>query len=161
MVGLDTNVILRYLLQDDPKQTTLANHIVDQVLSDRNPGFISLVTVLETVWVLRSLLKQTPTQIATHLEHLLAADSLEVQNGQQVFEAAFALKRSTGEFENALIGALNAWAGCPHTLTFDDYEDLLAATQSAYNAAQGVFAPIVEGVKDACESEPDCGIPPL
>ena len=107
------------LLQDDPKQTTLANHIVDQVLSDRNPGFISLVTVLEMVWVLRSLLKQTPTEIATHLEHLLAAESLEVQNGQQVFEAAFALKRGTGEFEDALVGALNAWAGCSHTLTFD------------------------------------------
>ena len=119
MIGLDTNVILRYLLQDDPKQTTLANHIVDQVLSDRNPGFISLVTVLEMVWVLRSLLKQTPTEIATHLEHLLAAESLEVQNGQQVFEAAFALKRGTGEFEDALVGALNAWAGCSHTLTFD------------------------------------------
>ena len=119
MVGLDTNVILRYLLQDDPKQTTLANHIVDHVLSDRNPGFISLVTVLETVWVLRSLLKQTPAEIAIHLEQLLAADSLEVQNEQQVFEAAFALKRGTGEFEDALIGALNAWVGCPHTLTFD------------------------------------------
>jgi predicted nucleic-acid-binding protein len=119
MVGLDTNVILRYLLQDDSKQTTRANHIVDQVLSDRNPGFISLVTVLEMVWVLRSLLKQTPIEIATHLEHLLAADSLEVQNGQQVFEAAFVLKRGTGEFEDALIAALNAWAGCPHTLTFD------------------------------------------
>ncbi len=119
MVGLDTNVILRYLLQDDPTQTTLANHIVDQLLSDRNPGFISLVTVLEMVWVLRSLLKQTPIEIATHLENLLAAGSFEVQNGQQVFEAAFALKRGTGEFEDALIGALNAWAGCPHTLTFD------------------------------------------
>ena len=119
MVGLDTNLILRYLLQDDPKQTTLANHIVDQLLSDRNPGFISLVTILEMVWVLRSLLKQTPTEIATHLEHLLAAESLEVQNGQQVFEAAFALKRGTGEFEDALGGALNAWAGCSHTLTFD------------------------------------------
>jgi predicted nucleic-acid-binding protein len=110
---------LRYLLQDDPKQTTLANHIVEQVLSERNPGFISLVTVLEMVSVLRSLLKQTPTEIATHLEYLLAADSLEVQNGQQVFEAAFALKRGTGEFEDALVGALNAWAACPHTLTFD------------------------------------------
>lgn len=119
MVGLDTNVILRYLLQDDPTQTTLANHIVDQLLSDRNPGFISLVTVLEMVRVLRSLLKQTPIEIATHLENLLAAGSFEVQNGQQVFEAAFALKRGTGEFEDALIGALNAWAGCPHTLTFD------------------------------------------
>jgi predicted nucleic-acid-binding protein len=119
MVGLDTNVILRYLLQDDPKQATLANRVVDQVLSDRNPGFISLVSVLEIVWVLRSLLKQTPAEIAIHLEQLLAADSLEVQNEQQVFEASFALKRGTGEFEDALIGALNAWAGCPHTLTFD------------------------------------------
>ena len=119
MVGLDTNVILRYMLQDDPKQTPLANHIVDEVLSGQNPGLVSLVTVLEIVWVLRSLLKQTPTEIATHLEHLLAADSLEVQNGQQVFEAAFALKRGVGEFEDALMGALNAWAGCPHTLTFD------------------------------------------
>jgi predicted nucleic-acid-binding protein len=119
MVGLDTNVILRYLLQDDPKQATLANRVVDQVLSDRNPGFISLVSVLEIVWVLRSLLKQTPAEIAIHLEQLLAADSLEVQNEQQVFEASFALKRGTGEFEDALIGALNAWAGCTHTLTFD------------------------------------------
>jgi predicted nucleic-acid-binding protein len=119
MVGLDTNVILRYLLQDDPKQTPLANHIVDQVLSQENPGFITLVTVLEIVWVLRSLLKQTRTEIATHLENLLAADTIEVQNEQQVFEAVFALRRGTGEFEDALIGALNAWAGCPHTLTFD------------------------------------------
>jgi predicted nucleic-acid-binding protein len=69
--------------------------------------------------VLRSLLQQTPTEIAAHLEHLLAADCLEIQNEQQVFEAAFALKRGAGEFEDALIGALNAWAGCPHTLTFD------------------------------------------
>lgn len=119
MVGLDTNVILRYLLQDDPKQTPLANHVVDQVLSRLNPGFITLVTVLEIVWVLRSLLKQTRTEIATHLENLLAADTLEVQNEQQVFEAVFALKRGTGEFEDALIGALNAWAGCKYTLTFD------------------------------------------
>ncbi len=119
MTGLDTNVILRYLLQDDPRQTSLANHIIDRQLSPENRGFISLVTVLEIVWVLRSLLKQSPNEISAHIEHLLAADRLEVQNEQQVFEAAFALKRGTGEFEDALIGSLNAWAGCPGTLTFD------------------------------------------
>lgn len=119
MIGLDTNVILRYLLQDDPKQTRQANQIIDRRLTEGNPGFISLVTVLEIVWVLRSLLKQNSSQIAAHIEHLLAADSLEVQNEQQVFEAVFALKRGTGEFEDALIGALGAWAGCSSTLTFD------------------------------------------
>ncbi len=119
MIGLDTNVILRYLLQDDPKQARQANQIFDRQLSEQTPGFISLATMLEIVWVLRSLLKQNPFQIASHLENLLVADSLEVQNEQQVFEAVFALKRGTGEFEDALIGALNAWAGCSHTVTFD------------------------------------------
>jgi predicted nucleic-acid-binding protein len=119
MIGLDTNVILRYLLQDDPTQTRQVNQIFESQLSESKPGFINLATVLEVVWVLRSLLKQTPTQIATQIESLLASDSLEVQNEQQVFEAAFALKRGTGEFEDALIGALNSWSGCSHTLTFD------------------------------------------
>lgn len=119
MIGLDTNVLLRYLLQDDPKQTRQANLIFDRQLTEENPGFISLVAVFEVVWVMRSLLKQTSSQIASHLENLLASDSLEVQNEQQIFDAAFALEHGTGDFEDALIGALNAWAGCSHTLTFD------------------------------------------
>jgi len=119
MIGLDTNVVLRYLLQHDPEQTRQANEIVEGRLSEREPGFLSLACVLEIVWVLRSLLRQSAVEIAGHLEHLLAADSLVVQNEQQVFEAAYALKRGTGEFEDALIGALNAWAGCEKTLTFD------------------------------------------
>ena len=119
MIGLDTNVVLRYLLQDDPKQTRRANEIIDGRLNEREPGFLSLACVLEIVWVLRSLLRRDAAQIAGHLEQILAADSLVVQNEQQVFEAAFALKRGTGEFEDALIGALDAWAGCERTLTFD------------------------------------------
>jgi predicted nucleic-acid-binding protein len=125
MIGLDTNIILRYLLQDDPKQSRQANQIIDRQLSAQNPGFISLVTVLEIVWVLSTLLQRDPFQIASHIEHLLAADSLEVQNEQQVFEAAFAVKRGTGEFEDALIGALDTWAGCSRTLTFDRKARLL------------------------------------
>jgi predicted nucleic-acid-binding protein len=119
MIGLDTNVIHRYLLQDDLKQTLQANRIIDQELSEENLGVLSVATVLEIVWVLRSLLKQTPIEIATHLEDFLAANVFEVQNEQQVFEAVFALKHGTGEFEDALIGALNTWTGCPYTLTFD------------------------------------------
>ena len=119
MIGLDTNVVLRYLLQDDPAQTRLANRIFEQQLSAANPGFLNLATVLEIVWVLRSVLGRTPVQIAAHLETILSRTALEVQNAEQVYEAAFALKRGTGEFEDALIGALNAWAGCSSTVTFD------------------------------------------
>ena len=118
MIGLDTNVILRYLLQDDPVQSRAANRFVEGLEPDRS-GFINLVTVLEIVWVLRSFFKLKPTEIAEHLEHLLSADSLRVQNEQEVFEATFVLKRGLGEFEDALIGALDRWAGCTETVTFD------------------------------------------
>jgi predicted nucleic-acid-binding protein len=119
MIGLDTNIVLRYLLQDDPTQTRQANRIFEQQLSEQSPGFLNLATILEVVWVLRSLLKQTPAQIAAHLEIILSRNTLEVQNAEQVYEATFALKRGAGEFEDALIGALNAWAGCSSTVTFD------------------------------------------
>jgi predicted nucleic-acid-binding protein len=119
MIGLDTNIVLRYLLQDDPAQTRQANRIFEQQLSEEIPGFLNLVTILEVVWVLRSALKRTPAEIAGHLEAILSRDTLEVQNAEQVYEAVFALKRSTGEFEDALIGALNTRAGCMNTVTFD------------------------------------------
>jgi len=76
VIGLDTNVVLRYLLQDDPEQTRQANEIIDERLSEREPGFLNLACVLEIVWVLRSLLRQGGVEIAGHLEHLLAADGL-------------------------------------------------------------------------------------
>ena len=118
MIGLDTNIVLRYLLQDDAVQSGKVNRLVDGLSPDQ-PGFINVATVLEIVWVLRSLFKLTPAEISTQVEQLLATDVFQVQNEQQVFEAAFALKRGLGDFEDALIGALNAWAGCSESVTFD------------------------------------------
>jgi predicted nucleic-acid-binding protein len=119
MIGLDTNVVLRYLLQDDLDQSALVNRIFERRISASDPGFINLAVVLEIVWVLRSVFKQTPAQIAGCLEALLTTESVAIQNEQQVFAAVFAMRRGTAEFEDALIGALNAHAGCAHTLTFD------------------------------------------
>ena len=58
MIGLDTNVLLRYLAQDDPKQSARATEIVERRLTEQEPGFVSLVTILEVVWVLKSLFKR-------------------------------------------------------------------------------------------------------
>ena len=77
------------------QNTRRANQIFDRQLSEQNLGFIRLVTVLEVVWVLPTMLKQNPSQIAFHPENLLPADSLEIQNEQQVFYAVFALNRGT------------------------------------------------------------------
>jgi predicted nucleic-acid-binding protein len=55
MIGLDTNVVLRYLVQDDPAQSPKATEIVERRLTKEDPGFVSLVCILEIVWVLGSL----------------------------------------------------------------------------------------------------------
>jgi predicted nucleic-acid-binding protein len=119
MIGLDTNVLLRYLVQDDPTQSPKASEVIERRLSKENPGFVSLVCVLEIVWILGSLYKRSREQIADHVEMLLAADTLEVQNEQEVYQAVVALKNGSGTFQDALIGALGTWRGCSATLTFD------------------------------------------
>ncbi|MDE3202058.1 MAG: type II toxin-antitoxin system VapC family toxin [Acidobacteriota bacterium] len=119
MIGLDTNVLLRYLVQDDPAQSPKASEVIERHLSKQNPGFVSLVCVLEIVWVLGSLYKRSRAQIADHVEMLLAADTLEVQNEQEVYQAVVALRNGAGTFEDALVGALGVWRGCSATLTFD------------------------------------------
>jgi predicted nucleic-acid-binding protein len=119
MIGLGTNVLLRYLVQDDPVQSPQATRIIEQ-LSEQQPGFVSLVAILEAVWVLRSLYKRSCSEIADYLERILGADTLHVQNEQQVYSAMIDMKDGSGTFEDALIEALGIWAGCSTTLTFDD-----------------------------------------
>ena len=119
MIGLDTNVLLRYLVQDDPIQSARATALIERHTAKEDPGFVSLVSILEIVWVLGSLYQRSRAEIANHIEMILAADTLEVQNEQEVFQAVVALRNGTGTFEDALIGALGTWRGCSSTLTFD------------------------------------------
>ena len=116
----DTNVLLRYLVQDDPRHSPRATEIIEQRLTDQQPGFVSLVCILEVVWVLRGLFKRSRQQIANDIEMLLAADTLEVQNEQEVYYAVVSLRNGIGTFEDALIGSLGVWRGCSATLTFDE-----------------------------------------
>ena len=119
MIGLDTNVVLRYLLQDDAEHSPQANHIFDNQLSSDNPGYINLASILEIVWVMQGRMKKRPAEIAEHLRGILSRDEIVVQNAIQVYEAARALKEGIAEFEDALIGTLNLWSGCSTTITFD------------------------------------------
>ena len=119
MIGLDTNVLIRYLAQDDPAQTAVATELIEHRLATEGPGFVNLVTILETLWVLRRIYALGSKEIVAVVESLLQIETLEVQNEQQVFEAAAVLKRGLGSFEDALISTLNLASGCTSTLTFD------------------------------------------
>jgi predicted nucleic-acid-binding protein len=119
MIGLDTNVLVRYLAQDDPIQSPKATEIMERRLTEDEPGFVSVVAMVETVWVLTSIYELSDQEIASAVERMLQADTLVIQNEQEVFTAIVALKAGRGSFADALIGALGTWAGCASTLTFD------------------------------------------
>lgn len=118
MIGLDTNVLVRYLAQDDPLQSARATRLFER-FTESEPGFISLVTLVETVWVLDRTYGVSHLEIATAVERMLQADTLVIQNEQQVFTAMITLRTGTASFSDALIGAVGSWAGCEVTLTFD------------------------------------------
>jgi predicted nucleic-acid-binding protein len=119
MIGIDTNVIVRYLMQDDDEMGARAMQIFDELLSERAPGFVSVVAVAEVVWTLRSSYRVSKAMIASVIESLLASTSLVVEREEEVFLAMVALQEGFGEFADALIGALGRRAGCSHTITFD------------------------------------------
>ena len=119
MIGLDPNILLRYLTQDDPIQSAKATEIIERRLNEENPGFVSTVAMVETVWVLDRGYRLAANEIAAAVERRLQTDVLVVENEQEVFTAMIALKEGQGSFADAMIAALAARAGCSCTLTFD------------------------------------------
>lgn len=92
MIGLDTNVLVRYFAQDDAIQSPQATEIIERQLTEESPGFISLVTMVEIVWVLDRVYGLSNHEVAEAVERLLQADTLLVQNEQEAFAAMTALK---------------------------------------------------------------------
>ena len=119
MIGLGTNVLVRYLTQDDPIQSPRATSLIERTLTESDPGFISIVAIVETVWVLECAYGSAASDIAVAIERMLRASALVVDSEQEVFTAMLALKEGRASFADALIGALDARAGCSVTATFD------------------------------------------
>ena len=119
MIGFDTNVIVRYLTQDDPVQSPKATELIERGLTEEEPGFVSVVAMAETAWVLERVYGRTAEEIAAVIERMLEVEVLVVESEQEVFTAMIAAKEGRGSFADALIGALGARAGCSHTVTFD------------------------------------------
>ena len=117
MIGLDTNVVVRYLVQDDPDQSAAASALIEN-LTETDPGYLSLVTVVELYWVLRRAYKVDDRQCAELVEGLLDARELRVDQ-DAVVRAALTANRSGLDFADAVIAELGRAAGCDHTVTFD------------------------------------------
>ena len=118
MIGLDTNVLLRYFLNDDPLQSPKARRIISS-LTSADPGWVGISAVLEFVWVLTSKNRAQRSLIAATLDQLLAQDTVVVEQDKVVALAVRQFRFSRAEFADCLIAASAQAAGCTRTVTFD------------------------------------------
>jgi predicted nucleic-acid-binding protein len=118
MIALDTNVLVRYIMQDDPKQSPKASRLIEG-LTPQEPGFVPLVSVIELVWVLGSAYRLGRQQVATALELLLRSKELVLDRPDQVLQAQRRYKVGNADFADCVIERLAHEAGCTATMTFD------------------------------------------
>ncbi|MBL4568106.1 MAG: type II toxin-antitoxin system VapC family toxin [Porticoccus sp.] len=119
MKGLDTNVLVRYLVQDDPKQAKLAVSFIETFCTVDEPCFIGQIVLCELAWVLESNYNQDRGQIATIIEELLLVGELEVMNSDVVRKALNDYKKSNADFPDHLLARVNQAEKCDFTVTFD------------------------------------------
>ena len=122
MIGLDTNVLVRYLAQDDAKQAALATRLIEKELDPTRQGFISLVVVVELCWVLSSLYGATMNELVATIEDLLGTP-LFCMEKREVLQAAIGRFKVASSrkvsLADALIAEIAVSAGCTATMTFD------------------------------------------
>jgi len=118
MIGIDTNVLVRYIVQDDPKQAATANHFLERSLSSAEPGWIAAIVLCELVWVLETAYGYARSPVATLLARLFEVDRFRVEAPSVAWRALEAY-RGGADFADALIALANQDAGCDHTVTFD------------------------------------------
>ena len=118
MIGLDTNVLVRYIMQDDARQSPKATKLMES-LGVEEPGFVSLVSVVELGWVLSSSYDLNRAQVAQALELLLRTKTVVIDRADEVIKALRVFKASSADFADCLIERTAASAGCGRTMTFD------------------------------------------
>lgn len=118
MIGLDTNVLVRYVTQDDPEQSPKATRLIES-LTVEAPGYVSVVSVVELVWVLLGCYGSAKGEICEVLETLLRTKEIVVAHADTVWKALRIYKVGKADFANCLIERSANEAGCDYTTTFD------------------------------------------
>ena len=116
MIGLDTNILVRYLTKDDEQQWQQAVTAIQR----NQPCFITNIVLCEVVWVLRgSTYRFRKDEITNVLEAMLHSAAFEFENRSTVDQALQHYKQGKADFSDYLIGAVSQQAGCVETWSFD------------------------------------------
>jgi len=119
MLGVDTNVIIRYLTRDDQQQYESARRLIDREATKGEPVLVGLLVLLETEWVLRSRYEMAKPDIVSAFSALLDTADLAFEDEPSVETAIYSWKDSAADFADCLIAARNRKLGCRATATFD------------------------------------------
>ena len=118
MIGLDTNVLIRFFVKDDPEQSLRAKELIDS-LTKEEPGWIALTTVVELVWVINRRLRGGRTAVTTILGQMLTREDIVIENSTLVERAFQRYRNGNADFADCLIAVSGHAAGCSKTVTFD------------------------------------------
>jgi len=118
MIGIDTNVLVRYVVQDDPRQAAVASQFIETTLGDDEPGWIASVVLCEFVWVLEAAYGYARNSIAPTLQRLFEIDRFRIEAPSLAWRALDEY-RAGADFSDALIALANEHEGCGYTATFD------------------------------------------
>jgi predicted nucleic-acid-binding protein len=119
MLGVDTNVLVRYLVRDDQSQYEKVRRLIEREVRQGEPVLVSLLVLLETEWVLRSRYALSKPEILAALSALLDTSDLEFEDEPCVEQAVYAWKEAQVEFADCLIAARHRRLGCEATASFD------------------------------------------
>jgi predicted nucleic-acid-binding protein len=119
MIGIDTNVLVRYITQDDPQQSSLASTIIEQSCTRDDPGFINHIVLCELVWVLKRCYNASKEESLAVVEQILRTAQLQVFQPQVVWQALKETRAGGVDFADYLNVRINKNMGCLETVTFD------------------------------------------
>ena len=119
MIGIDTNVLIRYIVQDDVEQSKLATKFIEGRISSTNPGFINYIVLCEIVWVLKSAYRYEKPVIINVLQRILQTKEFIVENADVAWIALKEYEKDDADFSDYLIAVLNRFSGCDFTITLD------------------------------------------
>ena len=119
MIGIDTNVLIRYIVRDDPNQTAVATKFLEKNISRNNPGFIGQIVLCEIVWVLKKAYGCEKKVILQVIEQILNTKEFTVENTDSARRAFANYGKGDADFSDYWIGSANQHHGCEYTVTFD------------------------------------------
>jgi predicted nucleic-acid-binding protein len=119
MIGIDTNLLLRLIVADEPKQAVAARNFILENCSADEPGFVSQIVLVELAWTLARVYGFARDRIADALEQILETTHLDVESSSVVADALRRYRAGPANFADCILGLANMAAGCSHTVTFD------------------------------------------